>query len=78
MIARQSTYDAVKLFKDNWADKRKQILEYKNNLLSAMLLKKQIANINQVINDLMEDIKHKAGDEVTAHLDPNVNPLTED
>ena len=42
-----------------------------------LLLKKQIANINQVINDLMEDIKHKAGDEVTAHLDPNGSPLTD-
>lgn len=78
VIARQSTYDAVKLFKENWTEKRVQILEYKNNLLSAMLLKKQIANITQVINDLMEDIKRTAGDEVTAHLDPNVNPLTDD
>ena len=76
-IARQSTYDAVRIFKENWTEKRKQILTYKNNLLSAMLLKKQIANINQVINDLMEDIKHKAGDEVTAHLDPNGSPLTD-
>lgn len=77
VIARQSTYDAVRIFKENWTEKRKQILTYKNNLLSAMLLKKQIANINQVINDLMEDIKHKAGDEVTAHLDPNGSPLTD-
>lgn len=76
-IARQSTFDAVKLFKDGWTEKRTQILQYKDNLLSSLLLKKQITSINQVIKDLLEDIKLKAGDEVTAHLDPSGSPLTD-
>ena len=76
-IARQSTFDAVKLFKDGWTEKRTQILQYKDNVLSAALVKKQINSISQLIADLLEDIKHKAGDEVTAHLDPMSGPLSD-
>jgi hypothetical protein len=46
-------------------------------VLSAALVKKQINSISHLIADLLEDIKHKAGDEVTAHLDPTSGPLSD-
>jgi cell division protein FtsB len=76
-IARQTTFDAVKIFSEGWHEKRAQILQYKQNVLSAMLIKKQIKDIGQLISDLLEDIKLKAGDEVTAIFDRDKGPLSD-
>jgi len=73
--ARRSTYDAVTLFVNEWPQKKAQIDGYKNNVLSGLLIRKQIANITKYNESLINKMKTRAGDEVTAHLDPNTSTL---